>query len=225
MSTVTFPERPLAPAYAPAPSVDDRERVVQALCAHFAADQLTMDSLDARLSAVYGAQTIAQLEELVGDLPVLPNDKMNVGRAVLAPSELVPARGVVMAFMGGVSRTGNWLVPRQLKAVAVMGGAEIDLRDARFAPGVTEIEVFALMGGVEITVPRGVRVELLGGAVMGGFASAAGEDPELDSSSPVLRVSGFALMGGVDVRVKKPSKKVMARFERAVQAAQRLGRG
>ena len=139
--------------------------------------------------------------------------------ARLAPPAVVPERGIVMAFMGGVARKGSWMVPRHFKVVAVMGGAEIDLRDARFAPGVTEIEVMALMGGVEITVPPGVRVETMGTALMGGFEATAGDIHATDPSAPILRVSGMAVMGGVEVRVRRPGKKVLERFEQAMLMA------
>ena len=141
---------------------------------------------------------------------------------MLAPTAMVPNRGVVIAIMGGADRKGSWLVPRELKVWAIMGGASIDLRDAKFAPGVTEIDVTVLMGGVEITVPRGVRVETIGAGVMGGFAASAGDATALDPSQPVLRVTGLAIMGGVDVKVRTPSKRVLKKFEAAMDAVRRL---
>jgi hypothetical protein len=140
---------------------------------------------------------------------------------MIAPSALVPGRGVVIALMGGAERTGSWLVPRELKVWAILGGAKIDLRDAKFGPGVTEIDVTALMGGVEIIVPRGVRVETIGAGVMGGFGSSAGDATALDPSQPVLRVTGLAIMGGVDVKVLKPSKRTLKKFEAAMDAVRR----
>jgi len=204
------------------PGAEEREVVAQELSLHFAADHLSMDELEERLSLVYGSPTLAQLHGLVADLPALDRHKLDSGNSpMLAPSALVPNRGVVIAFMGGADRSGSWLVPRELKVWAMMGGAKIDLRDAKFAPGVTEIDVTVLMGGVEIVVPRGVRVETLGAAVMGGFESSAGDATALDPSQPVLRVTGLAIMGGVDVKVLKPNKRTLKKFEAAMDAIRR----
>ena len=204
-------------------AADERELVAQELSLHFAADHLSMDELEERLSLVYGAPTSSQLHGLVSDLPALDRRKLDSGNMpMLAPSALVPNRGVVIAVMGGAERTGSWLVPRELKVWAIMGGAEIDLRDAKFAPGVTEIDVTVFMGGVVITVPRGVRVETIGAAVMGGFESSAGDATALDPSQPVLRVTGLAVMGGVEVKVLKPGKRTLKKFEAAMDAVRRL---
>ena len=97
-------------------------------------------------------------------------------------------------------------------AVALMGGVELDFREAAFGPGVTEVTVFALWGGVDIVVPPGLQVECSGAGILGGFertpdeladASAASLDP----GSPVLRVNGVALMGGVDVSTRLPGER------------------
>ena len=55
------------------------------------------------------------------------------------------------------------------------------------------------MGGVEIKVPEGVRVESGGGGIMGGFEGVDqfGDDPD----GPVLRIDGLAIWGGVEVKV------------------------
>lgn len=121
--------------------------------------------------------------------------------------------------MGGNARKGAWLVPRHLKVVAFMGGAELDLRTARFAPGVTEIEVLVLMGGVEIVVPHGVRVEMLAVAAMGGVdTSVRGAGPP-DPDAPVLRISGFATMGGVNVTTRQADTTKLTRFAALLEKA------
>ena len=205
------------------PGADERELVAQELSLHFAADHLNMDELEDRLSLVYGAPTASQLQALVSDLPALDRNKLDSGNTpLLAPSAMVPNRGVVIAIMGGAERKGSWLVPRELKVWAILGGASIDLRNAKFAPGVTEIDVTAFMGGVEITVPRGVRVETIGAGVMGGFGANAGDATALDPSQPVLRVTGLAIMGGVDVKVREPGKRVLKKFEAAMDAVRRF---
>ena len=49
-----------------------RERVVQALCAHYAQDRLTMEELESRLARAQRASSQLQLASLVTDLPALP---------------------------------------------------------------------------------------------------------------------------------------------------------
>jgi hypothetical protein len=216
------PSAPAALTSRPTPG--ERERVVQQLAVHFASDHLSMDELEERLARVYQAQSTAQLDALVRDLPALSADAER-GASVLAPASEVPARGVMWAVLGGTGCRGSWVVPRRLKVVAILGGAEIDLRLARFAPGVTEIDVTAILGGVEIIVPPSVRVETLGTAFLGGFEASAGDvagdAAALGGAQPLLRVSGLAMLGGVDVKVRRPGTRTPARVERAGAAARR----
>ena len=201
----------------------DRERVAAALCLHFAADNIGMEMLEDRLDRVYVAQSAAELQSLLADLPPLPDELLDAGNSpLIAPSSAVPMRGVVMAALGGAGRKGSWLVPRELKVFAIMGGVEIDLREAKFAPGITQIDVTAFMGGVEIIVPRGVRVEILGAAIMGGFEADAGDATALDPNQPVLRVTGLAIMAAVEVKVKRPAKGTLRKFEAALLASRRI---
>jgi hypothetical protein len=183
----------------------ERERVVQTLSAHFAQDQLTMTEFEDRLERAYKVSDVSQLRSLLTDLPAIAPRQALEGllpASPLVPPSEVPARGAIFAVMGGSERTGSWIVPRQLKVVVLMGGAEIDLREARFGPGVTEIEIFVVMGGVEIIVPPGVRVESMGAAFMGGFELKAGDATALSPSHPVIRLNGLAIMGGVETETR-----------------------
>jgi hypothetical protein len=188
----------------------ERERVVQTLSAHFAQDQLTLTEFEQRLERAYSLTSAEQLRSLVADLPAvsaLPATREPaVPGPALVPSSDVPPRGAIFAFMGGQERGGSWIVPRQLKVVTIMGGAELDLREARFGPGVSEIEIFVMMGGVSIIVPPGVRVESLGAAFLGGFEMKAGDATALSPANPVLRLSGVAVMGGVETETRLPGE-------------------
>jgi Domain of unknown function (DUF1707)/Cell wall-active antibiotics response 4TMS YvqF len=195
------------------PLTAERERVVQTLSTHFAHDQLTLTEFEQRLERAYNVTAVDQLRALVADLPGVaaqPATPATPGTPAagpaLVPSSEVPPRGAIFAIMGGHERGGSWIVPRQLKVVVLMGGAEIDLRGARFGPGVTEIEVFAIFGGAHIIVPPGVRVESMGAAFMGGFDVKAGDATALSAAHPVVRLSGLALMGGVDTETRLPGE-------------------
>lgn len=204
-----------------------RDEVLERLGIHYAHDDLTIKELEARLELAFRARSAASLDELVADLPALHRERSRDETSYSTTEvPIVPARGMLAAIMGGNVRKGSWAVPRHLKIVAIMGGVDLDLRQAVLSPGVTEIEILTVMGGVGIAVPPGVRVETMGIAIMGGFDASAGDVTSLDPDQPVIRLSGIAVMGGVEARIKAPNAKAIRRFNRALlKARARADRG
>jgi hypothetical protein len=166
-----------------------------------------MEELDERLDAVYAAKTYAELEPITHDLP-------HPGTAHVPAPSAAPAGGVhrfggeptssaAVACMGGFSRKGDWVVPKNFTAVAVLAGGEIDLREARYAEPVVNIHAVTIMGGIEITVPEDANVQVTGIGIMGAFEGADGSG---QPGGPTIVVNGVAFMGGVEVK-RKPLKK------------------
>lgn len=108
--------------------------------------------------------------------------------------------GFVFACMGGSIRKGAWEPPETLYSLALMGGVELDFREAALLEGTTEVVVLSIMGGTRITVPDDVDVEVNGIGLMGSFEHVSRHLPGPDR--PLIRVRGLALMGGVTVKVK-----------------------
>ena len=108
--------------------------------------------------------------------------------------------------MSGFERTGVWVVPQHLTVAAVMGGASLDMREAQFAAKEVVITINAFMGGADITVNPHTHVILEGTGIMGGYSGPSGKTPaELDENSPIVRIRGVAIMGGVSVS-RKPAR-------------------
>jgi hypothetical protein len=182
-----------------APTSEHRDRLTAELCEHFAAGHLELDALEERLAAVDKAKSVTELSELVGDLPAL---------AARAPAVIDPprARGWALALMGGNSRKGEWAAPRQLNAVAVMGGIELDFREARLAAGETHVTAVAVMGGIEIIVPPGLPVIVRGLGVLGGVDQAEQASSPGGAEAPHLRITALAVMGGVEIKTRASKK-------------------
>ncbi len=178
-----------------------RERVISVLSDHFANDHLTIDELDALIGRAYKLTTPGALDGLLEGLPALTQAAVPSTNLPATTAE-GPAHRTLFALMSGVVRRGVWIVPRRISAVAVMGGIEIDLRSTPLPP-VTEISILAVMGGVVITVPAGVRLESSGFAIMGGFEDQLSQPGSTRPDAPVVRVSGFAFMGGVEIKVSR----------------------
>jgi hypothetical protein len=190
-----------------------RQNVIDALMEHFANDRFGVEEFERRLDLANAATSTTELRAILSDLPgggTLPAAPGQNPVTELAPRpsySALPAGQVqdtesVVAVMGGSSRRGHWRPARKNHVVAIMGGIELDFREAAFGPGVTEVQVWTLWGGVEIVVPPGVNVESRGVAFLGGFDHAGDAAGIPDPSAPTLRITGLAVMAGVDISVR-----------------------
>jgi hypothetical protein len=104
----------------------------------------------------------------------------------------------MFALLGGMTRRCSSRAFAGGDLTAVMGGCELDLRQAEPAGGRAEITVFALWGGIEIRVPPDWAVIIEGTPIM-----AAIEDSRRPTGVPLratLVVRGAAIMAGVEIK-------------------------
>ena len=174
----------------------ERHEVAELLREAAGEGRLDLEELDERLAAAYAARTRADLVPLVADLPA-------AGAAAVpaVPGDGPPSR--LLAVMGGLSRRGRWEVPARLEVTVVMGGAELDLREAAFAVTDVTVRVVAVMGGASVVVGPDTDVVVDGTGVMGGFSGPSGL-VRATPGTPVrrVRVTGVAIWGGVSVERK-----------------------
>ena len=102
----------------------------------------------------------------------------------------------IVAVLGGFERRVSTQDFRGGEITAVMGGCALDLRDASIVKEAV-INVFTVWGGINIKVPPDWTVVLNGTPVMGGFAEKTARPPD---ASKRLVITGYAIMGGVEVR-------------------------
>jgi hypothetical protein len=182
----------------------DRDGAAEVLREAHAQGRITVDELDERLTSVYAAKTEADLVPVTRDLPAVP---------VARPAAVAPARGRIggtarfrmsLAILGGASRDGAWVVPPEYKAIATLGGIKLDMSDSTFAEAETVIKAYAVLGGMEITVPEDAEVEVGAIGIMGGI-DHGGEGPGAPGG-PRIRIVGVAVMGGIEVKRGRPKR-------------------
>ncbi|HVH94080.1 MAG TPA: DUF1707 domain-containing protein [Nocardioidaceae bacterium] len=197
-------------------SDQDRHHVAEVLREAAGEGRIDLEELDQRLEATYAARTYADLVPITLDLPAAPTSQVPARPAAATPSPVVPGPSEErhLAILGGLERKGDWIVPEHLTVVAFMGGADLDLTRARFAARVVTLTINAVMGGADIKVNPHTHVVMEGVGIMGGYAGPSGDVPaELDENSPVVRIKGFAIMGGVNV-TRKPAPEDRRRLTR-----------
>lgn len=124
----------------------------------------------------------------------------------------------VVSFLSSNEREGRWELPRHFRALAVMGNVELDLREAVIGIGVSLIEVVAVMGNIEITVPPDVAVESDGDSLLGSFVVKykGSASPSAATGLKKVRITGTAYLSSVEIIVKGPSEKMLARIQRTL---------
>ncbi|NNL67829.1 MAG: hypothetical protein HKP30_16390 [Myxococcales bacterium] len=91
----------------------------------------------------------------------------SVARTQDRPDDWGEDRETVVAVFGDSARSGAWLPPERLNAIAGFGNVLLDFTDADLPPGPTEVHGWAVFGNVILRVPRRIDVELNGVSIFG----------------------------------------------------------
>ena len=184
----------------------DRHQVAEVLRQAAGEGRIDLEELDERLEATYAAKTYGELVPITADLPVAGRRPAAPPVSRPAPAQPVgpaPSYSTSFAFMAECNRRGVWEVPARHNVFTLMGGVNLDLREARFTAPETTIEAYAIMAGIEIVVNPWTRVVVEGIGIMGDFSEARSKvAPEVVAGAPVVRIRGLALMAGVSVKRK-----------------------
>lgn len=128
----------------------------------------------------------------------------SVHPAVVAP-DLVPEQRGTVAFLSNFQRDGDWILPRVFRVVALLGNVELDLTGARLGPGTSEIEVRSVLGSITILVPPDLRLECDGEPLIGSFEVQREARSSAAPDAPVVRITGRAILGSVEIKVIDPN--------------------
>lgn len=141
----------------------------------------------AAVAIVYGAIAIAAL--LLRWRITSVGDETTDEFALAAVSRGVELRSRAEALRGGSAR-------------ALMGGLQLDLREATLDPAGARLELAAVLGGIELIVPPDWNVEVVRSrATLGVVAQPPSADTGL-GTGPLLELHCLAVLGGIDVAVR-----------------------
>jgi len=194
----------------------ERDAAIQTLGDHAAVGRLTLDELEERAGQALTAKTRGDLAALTSDLP-----RQAIAADVAVPRTRKPVRWMV-AIMGGSHRRGRFRAVGSVNSVSIMGGDEIDLREAEIEGGELTLNMFALMGGATVYVPDSVELEVSGFSLMGGNTEL-GSQRSPRPGAPVIHVRSWNLMGGATIYRLPPQARGLGLKEarRLAKAARR----
>jgi hypothetical protein len=183
----------------------DRDRAASVINTAMAEGRLTADEHSERLDAIYSAKTHAELVPLLDDLPGHSAAVADIpDSAALAPAK---SSDRIIAILGGATRKGTWHPGPIVDIVTVLGGVDLDFREAVLPRHEVTMRITCVLGGLSITVPPEMQVINSTVNILGGTETDDGVDG-VAQDGPVLRITGTCVLGGVEVkrRARKPRK-------------------
>lgn len=135
-----------------------------------------------------------------------------IGISLLRGKRQTSGKGGRFAFMGGANVGGP--EPWKLEGgsyFAFMGGIEMDLTQAEIAEGETVLDLTAIMGGIEVKIPKDLPVVYEGSAILGGIVFKDQEDGGIIANRKIehnldqangskVRIQATTIMGGIEIK-------------------------
>lgn len=191
-----------------------REETIDQLVANYGHGRLSLDAFERRLDQALEASSHEALCALTKDLePLVDRAFEEAKERRFGPAAAEPHDGetdVIINVFSGTKRKGPWAVPRQVSAVNVFGGADLDFSEALLSSETTRIKVFSVFGGVKIYVSERIRTVSKVLCIFSGIDDRA--PPVLEPDAPTLVIEGFALFSGVTVKLRKTLRKRLLEF-------------
>jgi predicted membrane protein len=100
-------------------------------------------------------------------------------------------------MFGGIERSNSSQDFKGGEITAILGGCELDLRNASIRNGEAVIDVFTFWGGIDIKVPGDWTVSVESMPLMGGCQDKTKHDKH--SGGKHLIVKGYVIMGGLEI--------------------------
>ena len=169
----------------------DRDEALEQLRSAFVDGRLNDEEYDQRSRAALTTRTTAELDRLLVDLAPTPAPSGATGR---------PVR-LTLGILADIERRWRWRIARRSVAIAVVGACRLDLRAATLSAPVTTITALAVVGGVDVVVPPGVRVEVSHYGLLCGSSNLVPEQ-DLPPDAPVVRVRLIGLVSWLATKPK-----------------------
>jgi hypothetical protein len=173
----------------------EREAAVRRLEQALGEGRITIDEFRQRAEAASAAVTTAELAPLLADLPA----------AATPQTEVVGRRGPASVFnvLGDLRLGGRGELPR--RAGTVLGSIRIDLRELHTDADVVELDLWTVLGEIDVILAEGVDGVLEGWAVLGDRRTELAPVPRR-SGTPRVVVRAHTVLGSLRLRSLAPGE-------------------
>ena len=179
-----------------------RDKVVDQLKFNLAENNLEVDEFEQLVNIALSTQSKSELLSLTNDLPTKDESEIkNQGLEL----ESYRNRESLVSILSDLKRKGNWVPPKQLRVVTILGATEIDFREVSFDSDLNYISLDCWLGEVNITVPPGVNVISHVKNILADIDNRS--QRRVNPDSPTIVIEGEVVLGEFTIKEKTTKKK------------------
>jgi flavin-binding protein dodecin len=191
-----------------------REEAVDKLIVNYSHAIISAEAFERRLDEAMASSSHQHLVDLVSDLPLTADPRYDASKAHSFSPKYAAGDNTeddrIVSILGNGVREGEWLVPKRIKVIDILGSSKLDFTDAIFQHQQVEIEIATVLGSVDIYVPEHVNVTVKMFTIIGSSENSA---PSMAGrQAPQITISGYSVLGSLDVKVKRTMKEKFIAF-------------
>ncbi len=179
-----------------------RDKVVDQLKFNLEKNHLEIDEFEQLVKIALSTQSKSELLSLTNDLPTKDETEIKNQELEL---EVYRDKDSLISILSDLKRKGNWVSPKQLRVVTVLGAAEIDFREVSFDSDFTYISLDCWFGEVNIIVPPGVNVVSNVKNIVADIDNRS--QRRINPDSPTIVIEGKVIFGEFTIKQKTIKKK------------------
>ncbi|KTD98402.1 LiaF domain-containing protein [Pseudoalteromonas sp. H71] len=198
-----------------------REQVIDQLIYNYSHGVISVEAFERRLDQAMDAKDNSVLLTLVEDL-TLNTDKQYKAekQSQFTPNYSAQQHSdddiTLRSILGSNERSGQWVVPKNIYLNNYMGSVVLDFTDAIFTHQNVTIHVNCIFGSDEIYVPEHVNVVSKMFCIL---STLENKSVTLNKrQGPTIHIEGKAILGSVEVKVKRTIKEKFISFANDLKA-------
>lgn len=197
------------------------EETVDKLIINYSHAIISAEAFERRLDDAMKSESHQQLIDLVADLPLEADESYDAKKersfSLNYQSASDSNEEKLFSIIGSNSREGQWVVPKKLNIVGVLGSTRLDFSDAIFQHQNIEVKIASILSSVEIFVPEHVNVTLRMFDIIG---SSENDVPNMaGKQAPRITITGYSVLGSLEVSVKRTMKEKFVAFANGLREA------
>ncbi|MEL0632259.1 LiaF domain-containing protein [Pseudoalteromonas carrageenovora] len=203
-----------------------REQVIDQLIYNYSHGVISVEAFERRLDEAMDASSNEALMDLVEDLTLNTDNQYKAHKHTqFSPNYSAQQNSdddfTLRSILGSNERSGQWVVPKNIYLHNYMGSVVLDFTDAIFTHQNVTIHVNCIFGSDEIYVPEHVNVVSKMFCTLSSFEN---KSVSLNKrQGPTIHIEGKAILGSVEVKVKRTIKEKFISFANELKT--QLGAG